>query len=173
MRLLSLLAAALFAVAPLSAGAVTVVSKNGSYDILSDDVFSGTVVDKDGGKGSYKVNFFSLIDPTKGFANAAITSLNLKTFKGLKMMWVDSASKTVLQSGSVKAGITSLDTIFASPYLSQDLVFKWKDSKAGVSLNFDVTGVATPIPVPAAGLLMVGALGGLGLIGARRRSGAA
>ncbi|WP_320178722.1 VPLPA-CTERM sorting domain-containing protein [Roseovarius pacificus] len=166
-KTLKLMAAAL-ATAVLMAGsasALTVVSTGNSYDITSDNLFLGAAT-SNGGAGSYSVNFFSPIDPVLGKANASVTLNVLGTFSGLTMNWVDAATNTVLQSTAVLTGVTTLNTMFTAPNLNQNLVFNWTGSAQGVTFDFDVAAV----PLPAGGLLLLTALGGLGL--ARRRKAA-
>lgn len=61
---------------------------------------------------------------------------------------------------------------FASDWtLAGDATFAWEGAiprNSRLDVNFKVTDVVAPIPVPAAGVLLLGALGGLGL--ARRRA---
>lgn len=150
-----------------SASALTSVTQGGSYDINSDNLFYGAAA-SNGGAGSYSVNFFSLVDPTRAQSNASVTLNILGTFSGLTMSWVQAGTNTVLNSTAILAGVTTLNTLFTAPNLSQSLVFTWTDSqlsKSGrpVTFDFDVSSV----PLPAGGILLLTALGGLGI--ARRR----
>ena len=148
---------------PVVANAVTIVNGGGSYDITSDNLFVGVAKDTDGGAGSYSVNFISPLDPVQGKANASVTPRIGGLFQNLTMSWVDSATNTILATTAVTAGVSNLTTTFTAPRLSQNLVFSWTGSTANVGFDFDVSAV----PVPAAGLLLLTALGGLGF--ARRR----
>lgn len=153
-----------------AASALTSVSAGNSYDIRSDTLFIGQAASF-GGAGSYAVNFTSSIEPIYGQANASVTINVLGTFSDLTMSWVDVATNTILNSTSILAGITTLDTLFSGNPQGQDLVFAWSNSTptrdgSPVTFDFDVASV----PLPAGGLLLLAALGGLGL--ARRRKAA-
>lgn len=170
-KLLRTIVPAVFAMVMMtgSASAVTSVVAGGSYDITSDTLFTGQV-NSMGGSGSYSVNFTSPANPVFSTANAAITVGILGTFTNLTVAWYDAATNSLLNSTPILAGITTLNTIFQSNHdrLGQDLVFSWDNSSAStnngpISFVFDVA----PVPLPAGGLLLITALGGLALV--RRR----
>ena len=168
MYLKSLICAIAFVLAPLSLSAAT-ITENGSHDILSARTFVGHAESTPTGAGSFFAEFHSAIDPTDGNFTAAITGGNLSQFENLTISWLNSDKTVTLSSILVAPGLNTLSTTFTSPNLSQYLKLSWDGSKVdGGSVNFDVVGT---IPLPAGGLLLLTALGGLGF--ARRRKQAA
>jgi hypothetical protein len=153
-----------------AAEAVTVISENGTYNIGYGDQFIGNVT-ADGGAGSWQVQFDATEDPLAAIASATIGPIVAGTFTNLVMSWVAVSDGFTLASVNVSAPGASLGTLFASvgvlggDDISQYLVFTWTNSLAGA--GFDVE-VAAGVPVPAAGFLLIGALGGLVLV--RRRA---
>ena len=86
------------------------------------------------------------------------------------MSWIAVSDSFVLASTIVTPPVVSLGTNFAfCGILCEDdskqwLEFSWDDSVKGAGFDFEV---AAPVPVPAAGLLLLAALGGLAAL--RRR----
>lgn len=162
---------AALALAPVAAGAVTVVSDGDSVTIGAggtDREFVGAVVGA-GGAGSWTVDFTATNDPLLANASATIGPIVAGTFTNLVMSWIRTADATVLASVGVSDPGASLGTTFASPSdLSQSLVLSWDGSLRGAGFDVEVAAV----PIPAAGILLLGALGGLG-VAARRRKKAA
>jgi hypothetical protein len=162
---------ALTAVAAMSATAaeaVTVVAENGVYSIGYGDEFIGSV-EADGGAGSWFVQFDSTEDPLLANTSATIGPVVSGTFTNLVMSWVSVSSSSVLSSISVTNPGASLDTIFRLVGLGGDdsqqyLIFTWDDSLDGAEFDFEVVAA---VPLPAGGLLLIGALGGLAAL--RRR----
>jgi hypothetical protein len=167
-RLKFLAVAAVVAMAPLTlvgerAEAATLIVDAGVYTIgYAENEFFGNV-DSLGGAGSWSVTFNADTDPVNAAASATIGRIVFKQFKGLTMSWL-SATNAVLSTINLAQGDTVLATVFTVPDLTQKLVFNWTGSTAGA--GFDVE-VAATVPVPAGGLLLLGALGGIAAL--RRR----
>ena len=173
-RLTGLAAVAALAtgLAATSAGAVTVVSDGDSVNIGPglETTFIGDVKDASGGAGMFEVTFNS---STAAGAEARVSILEgvASTFEDLTMAWVGEDG-TEISSASVAPVVTSLSTMFMDPdSLSQSLVFSWTDSLVNVGFDFEVE--VSPIPVPAAGLLLLTGIAGLGAIRSRRKAAAA
>lgn len=152
-----------------SAEAVTVVSENGVYNIGYGDEFIGGV-EASGGAGSWLVQFDATEDPLLANASATIGKIVAGTFTNLLMSWVAVSDGFLLNQANVLAPGVTLDTIFASIGVfggddsRQFLIFSWDDSLDGAEFDFEV---AAAVPLPAGGLLLIGALGGLAAL--RRR----
>ncbi len=155
--------AAVLAVTPLVASAATLIEDGNSYTIgYAEDEFFGNI-DSVGGAGSWSVVFNADADPVSAESSATIGNIVFKQFKNLTMSWLDSGMN-VLSTINIGVGDTVLSTVFTVPNLSQTLLFTWTNSTAGA--GFDVE-VAAAVPLPAGGLLLIGALGGIAAL--RRR----
>lgn len=192
---LKVLGAALaFAVSlPVAASAATVVSldasdSGGSWDLLAADLYE-IEESYNGATGTTDLDYTFTVDAADAPQPGVAVAVNLifdGVVEGLTMNWAtadmvyDSATDmfvgaaTVLETGpfiltDLGAGITSatllLGTLFEDPdTLSQTLNFGF-DSYSGTSFSVSIDVAA--VPVPAAGFLLIGALGALGV--ARRR----
>ncbi len=153
------------------ASAVTVVNDGDSVTIGpggTDYEFIGDVTAA-GGAGSWTVDFTATTDPLDAFASATIGPIVAGTFTGLVMSWVSLFDADVLATILVSDPGVTLATTFISPDdLGQTLVLSWTDSLAGAAFDVEVSAV----PIPAAGFLLLGALGGLGFMGRRRKKAA-
>lgn len=164
-----LAATAAVAIGSTAAEAVTVVVQNGTYGIGYGDGFIGDV-EASGGAGSWLVRFDAEEDPLLAGATATIGSLVAGTFSNLVMSWVAVSDGFTLASTPVTPPTVSLSTVFSFDGIqggddtSQWLIFTWDNSLAGASFDFEV---AAAVPLPAGGLLLIGALGGLAAL--RRR----
>jgi hypothetical protein len=154
--------------AATSAGAVTVVANGGVYNVPGDDTqFIGDVKDRSGGAGMYTVTF-NAAGSSSANATVTIGALVASTFADLTMSWVG-ADDAVIDSAPVTPIFTSLSTMFLDPEsLSQSLVFSWTDSLVNSGFDFEVE--ISPIPLPAAGLMLLTGIAGLGAIRSRRKA---
>lgn len=148
------------------AEAATIVMEGGGpYDITSDDFFFGNVSSA-GGAGTYSVAFTSSVDPLDAIANASVTVLVAGLFDDLIVEWRDTVTTAVLASEVVVAPTVAIQTTFGTPNLDQTLVFSWSASDVGAGFDFDVSAV----PLPAGGLLLLTALGGMAVVRRRRKA---
>ena len=153
-----------------TAQAVTFIDDGDTEAISGGDTFFGIVYDADGdgSDGTWTIKFNSVIDPLMAEAIATINGPLIALYKDLVVSWVGADGTSVLTSTPV-TGATSLSTTFTVPNMSQFLRFSWSSSpvtgERPASGGFDVT--ISAVPVPAAGFLLVGALGGL--VALRRR----
>lgn len=151
------------------ADAATLINDGDIVTIDYGDTFFGNV-DTVGGPGSFTVQFNALSDPIFAQASATIGPVVLGTFTNLVMKWVAVSDLFTLASTSIAVGTTSLSTVFTlcgvlcGDDTQQWLIVSWDDSLNGA--GFDVE-VAAAVPLPAGGLLLIGALGGLAAL--RRR----
>lgn len=163
-RLKYLAVAAVVAMAPLGASAATVMIDGDSLTIgQAENEFVGFVLGN-GGAGSWAVEFITDTDPVDAGAFATLGGFTAGSFVGLTMSWRDAANVVLSTVNISAAGNYLLSTVFTVPNLTQSLVFNWTGSKRGT--GFDVE-VAATVPLPAGGLLLLGALGGIAAL--RRR----
>jgi hypothetical protein len=165
-------AAAALTLGVTDAAAVTVVAENGVYDIGYGDAFIGDV-EASGGAGSWRVQFDATEDPLLAGASATVGPIVSGTFTNLVMSWIAVSDNFNLGSIAVTNPGAALDTTFALVGVwggddsRQWLVFSWDNSLAGASFDFEV---AAAVPLPAGGLLLIGALGGLAALRRRKKA---
>ena len=153
--------------AATQASAATVLSDGDTVTISGglETEFVGNVIGN-GSSGSWSVNF-EATDSGNGSAEVTIGGLVAGNFAGLVMSWINTDTLALISSVAIVPVSVSLDTLFVDPTsLNQTLEISWDRSIAGTA--FDVEIVAA-VPIPAAGFLLVGALGGLGFVGRRRK----
>lgn len=162
-------AVAALSVAPAIATPI-LVSNGETHSISAGSEFIGDVKTT-GGAGTYEVQFDSTQDPLLASALATIGKIVAGTFTDLTLSWVSAIDNSVLASIAVTPDVTSLATNFNSgppDVLKQKLIFSWTNSSVpGAGFDFEVAAV----PLPAGGLLLLSALGGIAVI--RRRKSAA
>ena len=182
MKLSGFLAAGVLAVG-LGAGAASAATIEGQIDItgtvnLTNSVFTSTgnvdmsatglvlVVDGDFASTISYADVASLTDVNFA-APGQIWSVGGFTFTATSF---DNISKVTNTNGSGTATFEAFGIITGNSYdpTQGDLIFstQWTKTSKKTKLSFSSTTVA-PIPLPAAGFLLVGALGGLA--GLRRR----
>jgi hypothetical protein len=182
MRAMKTLGAAILAagVMPTFAGATTVMSDGGVYDLSSDNEFDfADSTLNDGGDNYFTFGFASGGLPSATAFNLIFDPVdtNLDTFTA---SWSTGANGTgtVFNTETVDASsgvATILD--FAASFADSDpqwLSVTWTTVSGGpanaeVDIEVSPAGVA-PVPVPAAGLLLLGGLGGLAAMKRRRKS---
>lgn len=155
------------------AGAVTVIDDGDNVIINSNSEFIGDV-DATGGAGSWKVTFTALTDPLLATATASLTNVVAGTFSDLVMSWIASSDDFVLAtttidennlSPSISTNFTD-NGVFGGDDNPQYLLISWSDSLAGASFDVEVSAV----PLPAGGLLLLTALGGMAAVRRRRKA---
>ena len=151
-----------------AASAVTVISDGDVVSIPSTDTqFIGNV-DAAGGVGSWAVDFEAAWGLSSN-AEVSILEVVAGTFSDLMMYWINTDTDGTINSVAITPVVTSLGTIFVDPdSLNQTLLVKWSDSLDGA--GFDVEVSVSAVPLPAAGLLLLGGMGGLGFVGRRRKA---
>lgn len=154
--------AAALAVAPMTASAATLLTDDGSFAITYGSEFFGDLKST-GGAGDFTSTFTSSVDPLGAQALATIGPIAFKQFTNLTLSWL-SAADMILSTTAITPLTTTLSTVFTAPNETQKLRLSWTDSTAGAGFDFEV---AASVPVPAAGLLLMTALGGAAAL--RRR----
>lgn len=125
----------------------------------------------DGGSGDWR-HTFDLGLAGSGLASVSLTEDVAEAFDDLTFSWWDingagDGDDVQLSQTSVGTGITRLSTVFEDPEtLVQQLRITWSNS-TGEGFDGDVN--VSTVPVPAAGLLLLGGLGALG-VAKRRKS---
>lgn len=169
--------AAVVATAPLAASAVTIVD-GGSTLITESETYTGIVV-ANGGPGMWIHKFEAEFgSATSATADVSVVSDVRDTFNNangrstLRVQWLAADGMMVLENDRINTLSTQLSTGFGDdPDNIRYLKFRWNASEAGNGFDFsvdvDVEDVA-PIPVPAAGLMLLTALGGAAAL--RRRA---
>ena len=172
-------AAAALALAPLGAGAATMID-GGTTNITGTAMqnFGSNMADTGVGDAGSWTHTFTLDKAGSGTGVAQITFANFSAFVNPVLKWLD-ADMNVLSSANVQGvscqfvptqtcGVGGVSTTFDDPdTLTQNFMFSW-GAGTGADAGFDLSVAITPIPLPAAGLMLLTALGGMALMRRRR-----
>lgn len=107
--------------------------------------------------------------PSTGKASASLSTLSFADFGSTKVYLsqdatIDGGDLMATMSGAGDSFLIG-DVFGASPFF---VIFDWTNDTTASSLSFQI-GVSA-VPVPAAGFLLLGALGGLGMMRRRRKA---
>ena len=169
--------AAVVATAPIAASAVTVVADGDVVTVVAGELYLSSGIESEGGAGEWSAKFSypaaNEFDSLPAVASSTIGAGTLSSFSGLTMAWheVDGMMSVGMEidSAAIAAGTTTLSTVFADPNFDQYLVVTWTDSIGTPErpVDFDLEVQVAAVPVPAAGLMLLTALGGAAAL--RRR----
>ncbi len=179
-RTLAIAAVAAFGLSGAAAQAAVVNINDGDTinpinpgdNYLFEQVLTGT-----GGAGSFSFTFMA--DPADAplpvlAATANLFSVTGATLAGAYLSWFDGTDTVTEMLGDITFGSTvlgvggALSTLFTDPdALTQVLTLGWESRSGNIQVSVNVAA----IPLPAGGLLLIGALGGLAVL--RRRKAAA
>ncbi|MBP1805975.1 VPLPA-CTERM sorting domain-containing protein [Rubellimicrobium aerolatum] len=165
--------AAALAAAPLTASATTFVTPGGSYDLLADDYFFNGDFDIGDAGTTYTFSFFnSSTNPVQAFFGATVLQVSAAFSDGVTFTF-GSLGPVTVPEGDTDGAET---TLIVAAGESIDLLVEWGTViddgllNGGGTADIDFAVEAAVIPVPAAGLLLISALGGLAAL--RRRKSA-
>ncbi|MDO5706754.1 MAG: hypothetical protein Q4G49_17010 [Paracoccus sp. (in: a-proteobacteria)] len=169
-------AVALTVAAPVANAATYDMVDGGSYTVTGSDTYAG-VMDLSlagplgtlTGPASISADF-TVLTSGSALAELALTTYAASLFTGLTASWVDTATNALLSSTTLAAGNNVLSSTFGPK--TQTLVLTWSSllvptTVAQSALNPNVTFDVAPIPLPATGLLLAGAVGATAML--RRR----
>ena len=165
-KLAGVAAAAVLAagLAATSASAVPVSVANGDSVDFGNLDFAGEAVSGAGGAGAWMVTFNAASSGT-GEALVTIGPRNLEAWTDLMVGWSGG------ESAVVEPTSTTVSTMFLDPEsLSQMLIISWSDSLPGFAFDVEGTVAVSAIPLPAAGLMLLTDIGGLGVMRSRRKA---
>lgn len=166
-----IVAAAAIATLPLTAGAVSTsgnVSPGGTYDVFAKPyVFGAQFVESDvAGTYSFFFENTSATEQTVALSVATVNQFSDVFLGGITFTWVSGGD-----THSVTQGVDDkfmLSTLLGANE-TDELRISWGDPQGGDDYGpqFDFQLKAVPLPAPI--LLLMGALGGLGFVGRRKK----
>jgi len=172
---------AALAFAPMNAEAATIAMNNNGSTLGIDAgpvvKFKSSADDTGlGGAGSWQYTFGLLVGGT-GFGAANISFNNYEDFVDPMIAWLDSDSNVIASTpvtdsvqGTTISGYAELGTVFSNPdSLTQTFQLSWADGTVENS-GFDVSVNINPVPLPAGGLLLLTALGGVAALRRKRKA---
>lgn len=163
--------AAVLALAPLAASAAIVTIEDGDIikPVNPDDVYVYENLLQGSGAGGMAMFEFIADQPLNAFAGESILEFN-GSIADPSLTWYYGATTI---AGTVTATAfgyeLSANTMFTAPdALEQKLVVAWGAYTGPVQISLQVSSEPATVPVPAAGLLLLSALGGA--VALRRKS---
>ena len=176
----TLLAAAVTFAFVGAGSAATLTPGPGSNAIIVDEAydFSTDIVPNTADSLVFNLDVAAADAPI--LAEAAVSTLELSSdFVGLTVTLTNASGTTAIlpTTTSASGSIYDMSTIFDSGDLSQTITISWtgvtdvKPGKGKAHVDLSIITSAAPIPLPAGGLLLISALGGIA--GLRRRKQAA
>lgn len=160
------------AIAPLAASAATITVP---FDVTSGDSISYTE-NKIGNTPGSRIFVFTANPPVDVFFDAEVSTLEFSGgFIGLTAMLGSTALTLSNLSATVRQ--TSFSIFFSQlNNYTETLIVSWTGvapgSRNARSATLNLQGTASPVPVPAAGILLFSALGGLVAMRRRRKTAA-
>jgi hypothetical protein len=161
------------AMLPAAASAVTLDTTNnigdgGNYDIFGGPYFFGASFDGTDGAGVFAFNFFngSATDKTVGVTIGTVlqTAFSAVFTSGVTAEWLNGGSAFIPQGVTSTFEITTL----LAPGTADTLKVTYGDVVGGGRADIDL--VIAAVPLPAGGLLLIGALGGLAALRRRKKA---
>jgi len=139
--------------------------------------FASSAADTGAGDAGHWEYTFGLTVEGTGFGTASISVNNFKSFVNPVISWLDSSSNVLgsqsvdpVLLGNTMVGFAELATDFTSPnLLTQTFRLSWDDGTAA-NAGFDVSVDINPVPLPAGGLLLLTALGGVVALRRKRKA---